>query len=108
MQLRRAPFIAVCLTLLLVGVNVRSVRAQAIHEGKLTGTVTSEDGAPLPGATRGDLEPRADRRQAIDHHVGEGNVRVPQPAAGQVPADRVATRFKTIVRENIDVTAASI
>ena len=37
--------------LLLVGVSVRPVRAQAILEGKVTGTVTSEDGVPLPGAT---------------------------------------------------------
>ena len=50
MRLGRAPLTAMCLSLLLVGVSVRSVRAQAILEGKVTGTVTSEDGVPLPGA----------------------------------------------------------
>ena len=51
MQSGKASATAVCLCLLLVGVSVGPVRAQAILEGKVTGTVTSEDGAPLPGAT---------------------------------------------------------
>ena len=51
MQLRRHSLAAMCFSLLVVGVGVRSAHAQAILEGKMTGTVTSEDGALLPGAT---------------------------------------------------------
>ena len=51
MRLRRLSLTALCFSLLVVGVGVRSVQAQAILEGKVTGTVTSEDGAPLPGAS---------------------------------------------------------
>ena len=50
MQLGRKPWTAICLSLLLVGVGVRSVRAQAILEGKVTGTVVTEDGVGLPDA----------------------------------------------------------
>src|SRR6476660_302019 len=41
----------VCISLFLAALCARAVHAQAIHEGKLTGTVTQEDGAVLPGAT---------------------------------------------------------
>ena len=50
MQLGRASWTAIGFSLLLVGVNVGSLRAQSILEGKATGTVKSEDGVPLPGA----------------------------------------------------------
>ena len=49
--------------------------------------------APSRG-DRGDIEPRAPRRQAIGHHVGEGDVRVPQPPPGQVPGDRDPRRLQ--------------
>ena len=40
-----------CVSLFLVGGWASAVHAQAIHEGKLTGTVASEDQAVIPGAT---------------------------------------------------------
>ena len=41
---------AICASMLVLGVGVRSGYAQALHEGKITGTVVSEDGVALPGA----------------------------------------------------------
>ncbi len=40
-----------CVSLFLVGGWASAVHAQAIHEGKLAGTVASEDQAVIPGAT---------------------------------------------------------
>ena len=40
-----------CISLLLLATCASPVFAQAIHEGKLTGTVASADAAVLPGAT---------------------------------------------------------
>ena len=108
MQLRRAPFTAVCLTLLLVGVNVRSVRAQAILEGKVTGTVTSEDGAPLPGATVEISSPAllAVKRSTTTSARGTYVFLNLPPGKYRLTATRDA--FKTVIQENIDVTAASV
>ena len=47
---KRMSFAAISLSLL-VGLAPRSVEAQAVHEGKVTGTVTSKDGVALPGAS---------------------------------------------------------
>jgi hypothetical protein len=51
MRLGRAPFPALWLTILVLGLDVQVGRAQAVHDGKITGTVMSEDGIALPGAT---------------------------------------------------------
>ena len=51
MQLGRASLTAICSSLFLVGGSAGSLRAQSIQEGKLTGTVVSEDRLALPGAT---------------------------------------------------------
>ena len=42
---------ATCLSFLLVGASAPSLSAQAIHEGKVTGTVAGEDQAVMPGVT---------------------------------------------------------
>ena len=108
MQLGRAPFTAVCLSLLLVGVSVRSVRAQAILEGKVTGTVTSEDGVPLPGATVEISSPAllAVKRSTTTSARGTYVFLNLPPGKYRVTATRDA--FKTVIQENIDVSAASV
>ena len=47
----RRSFAVLCCSLFLLGACATAARAQAIHEGKLTGTVTQEDLAVIPGAT---------------------------------------------------------
>jgi len=51
MQLGRVSLTAACFSLVLVGVSVRTGHAQSIQQGKITGTVVSEDKLSLPGAT---------------------------------------------------------
>jgi outer membrane receptor protein involved in Fe transport len=108
MQLGRTSWTAMCLSLLLVGVSVRSVRAQAITEGKMTGTVMSEDGVPLPGATVEISSPAllAGKRTATTSARGSFVFLNLPVGRYQITASRDA--FKTVVRENIDVSAATV
>jgi hypothetical protein len=107
MQLGKASWTLICLCLLLVGVSVSSVHAQAVTEGKITGTVTSEDGAPLPGANVELTSPALLGKRTATTTAGGTYVflNVP-PGKYQLTASRDA--FKTIIRENIAVTAAAV
>ena len=51
MQLGRKAWTATCVSLFLVGIYAAPAGAQAIHEGKVTGTVVTEDNVGLPDAT---------------------------------------------------------
>ena len=107
MQLGRASSTALCLSLLLVGVSVSPVRAQAILEGKLTGTVTSEDGVPLPGATVEISSPALlGTRTTTTSTRGTYVLLNLPPGKYRLTASRDA--FKTVVQENVDVSAASV
>ena len=107
MQLGKASSTAFCLSLLLVGVSVSPVRAQAILEGKLTGTVTSEDGVPLPGATVEISSPALlGTRSTTTSTRGTYVLLNLPPGKYRVTASRDA--FKTVVQENVDVSAASV
>jgi outer membrane receptor protein involved in Fe transport len=107
MQLGKAFWTVLCLCLLLVGVSVSSVHAQAVTEGKITGTVTSEDGQGLPGANVEITSPALLGKRTATTTAGGTYVflNVP-PGKYQVIASRDA--FKTIIRENIDVSAATV
>ena len=96
----------VCFSLFLTALCARSMHAQAIHEGKLTGTVTQEDGAVLPGATVDISSP-----QLLG---GKRLARSPLATARTCSSmcRRASTRsrlrsagFKTIVRDNVEVSA---
>ena len=71
-----------CVSLFLVGGWASAVHAQAIHEGKLAGTVASEDQAVIPGATVEISSPALMSGARCRHHDGERNVSVPEPASG--------------------------
>jgi len=98
---------ATCL-LLFVGVSVRSAHAQAVLEGKVTGTVMSEDGAALPGATVELSGPAllAGVRSTTTSSRGTYVFLNVPPGTYQVTASRDA--FKTVVRDKIDVSAAEV
>jgi hypothetical protein len=92
-----------CCSLFYLGVCATAARAQAIHEGKLTGTVTQEDKAVIPGAS---VEisspallggPRSATTSATGTYVF---LNVP---AGRYTVTTSLSGFKTIVRENIEV-----
>jgi hypothetical protein len=107
MQLGKTPWAAVGLSLLLVGVSVSSVRAQAVTEGKITGLVTSEDGASLPGATVGIEGPALLAKRTATTSARGVYVFLNVPVGRyQITVSRDA--FKTVVYQNVDVSAATV
>jgi len=107
MQLRRVFLTATCISILLVGVGVGSARAQAILDGKATGTVMSEDGVSLPGATVELSSPSLlGKRSTTTSASGTYVFLSLPPGIYTITASHDA--FKTIVRENINVSAASV
>jgi hypothetical protein len=107
MRLRGAPFVAVCVSLLLVGVS-GSVRAQAILEGKVTGTVTSEDGVPLPGATVEISSPALLAVKRTTTTSARGTYVFLNLPVGKYAVTASRDAFKTVTQENVEVSAASV
>jgi hypothetical protein len=98
---------ATCLAFLLVGVSVRSVRAQAVHEGKVTGTVMSEDGVPLPAAKVEISSPALLGTRSTMTSARGTYVFLNLPVGTySVTASRDA--FKTVVQEGVEVSPASV
>ncbi len=95
----------VCFSLFLTALCARSVHAQAIHEGKLTGTVTQEDGAVLPGATVDIAGPQllGGKRSAVTS--GDGTYLFLNVPKGVYVITTGLAGFKTIVRDNVEVSA---
>src|SRR5262249_24196380 len=93
---------------LLLGLSARSVEAQAVHEGKLTGTVTSKDGAALPGATVVMASPAllAGNRTTTTSEEGMDMFLNLPPGRYRVTASRDAV--KTVVQDNVDVLPAAV
>jgi len=91
----------VCFSLFLTPLCVRPVHAQAIHEGKLTGTVTQEDGAVLPGATVDISGPQllGGKRSAVTS--GDGTYLFLNVPKGVYVVTTGLAGFKTIVRDNV-------
>jgi len=107
MQLRRVSLTAMCVSVLFVGVGVGSVRAQAILDGKATGTVMSEDGVPLPGATVEISSPSLLGKRSTTTSARGTYVFLNLPGGTySISASRDA--FKTVVQENVVVSAASV
>ncbi len=93
-----------CLELFLVGVCPAFVQAQAIHEGKLTGTVASEDHAVLPGATVEISSPAliAGTRSATTSE--NGTYLFLNLPLGRYTVTTSLSGFKKVVRENIEIS----
>jgi Carboxypeptidase regulatory-like domain len=108
MQLRRLSLTAVCFSFLVVGVGVRSVHAQAILEGKMTGTVTSEDGAPLPGASVEISSPALLGAGRTTTTSARGSYVFLNLPVGTYRVAVTRDAFKSVARENVEVTAASV
>jgi hypothetical protein len=97
--------VVACCSLFYLAVCATAARAQAIHEGKLTGTVTQEDQAVIPGATVEISSPAllGGPRSATTSATGTYAFR--NLPAGRYKVTASLAGFKTIVRENIDVSA---
>lgn len=95
---------ATCLSLLFVGASAPPVRAQAIHEGKLTGTVAGEDQAVIPGATVEIVSPALMGPRSTVSSANGIYVFLNLPV-GRYTVTGSLSGFKTVVRENIEVSA---
>ncbi len=93
----------ICFLLLFAGLG-GTVRAQAIHEGKVTGTVASVDGAGIPGATVEISSPAlmGGRRSATTS--ARGTYVLLNLPPGRYTVGASMSGFKNIQRENIEVT----
>jgi hypothetical protein len=89
-------------------VSVRSVGAQAILEGKVTGTVKSEDGVPLPGAAVQISGPALLAGTRSTTTSARGTYVFLNLPVGKYSATASRDAFKTVVQENIEVSAASV
>jgi len=95
-------FLGICLGV--VSVNV--ARAQSILEGKITGTITDDKGEPLPGATVEATSPALmGTRSAVTS--AKGTFVLLSLPIGNYKLTASLTGFKTVVQENIGITAGS-
>ena len=108
MQLGRVSVTAICFSVLLVGVGVRSLRAQAILEGKATGTVMSDDGAPLPGATVEISSPSLLGGKRSTTTSARGTYVFLNLPGGTYSITASRDAFRTVVQENVVVSAAAV
>ena len=94
-----------CVSVLLAALAATPLHAQAIHEGKLTGSVVSDDRTAVPGATVEISSPSlmAGTRSAVTSAAGS-YVFLNLPA-GRYTVTASLGGFKTVVRENIAVGA---
>jgi outer membrane receptor protein involved in Fe transport len=107
MRFGRASCTTLCIGLLFAGASATSARAQAILDGKATGTVTSEDGAPLPGATVELTSPSLQGKRTATTSAKGTYVLLNLPVGKyRITVSRDA--FKTVVQENIEVSAAAV
>ena len=94
-----------CLSILLAVLCARPVLAQAIHEGKLTGHVSGEDGSTLPGTTVEVSSPQLLGGKRSTTTSADGAYLFLNLPAGRYEVTLSLAGFKTIVRQNIEVSA---
>jgi hypothetical protein len=105
MNIGRRLFVVACCSLFLLAVCATAVRAQAIHEGKITGTVTGEDQLVMPGATVEISSPAMLGGKKTAVTSGTGTYMFLNLPIGRYTVSASMSGFKTIVRENIEVSA---
>ena len=93
-----------CCTFLSLFLSATSLRAQAIHEGKLTGTVAGEDRAVIPGATVEISSPALMSGTRSTTTNENGTFQFLNLPVGRYTVTTSISGFKTVVRGNIDVS----
>ncbi|MGE5360149.1 MAG: TonB-dependent receptor [Bacteroidales bacterium] len=102
MQGRRL-FAVACSLLLYLGVCATAVHAQAIHEGKLTGTVRGEDKMVMPGVTVEVASAALMGRTRTTVTSGTGTYVFLNLPSGSYKVTAALSGFKTIAREDIQI-----
>jgi hypothetical protein len=103
---KRILFLIWLLVLLIAFVGVTRIQAQSILEGKITGTITDDKGEPLPGATVELTSPGLMVKRATSTSAKGTYVFLNLPI-GDYRLTASLSSFKTVVQENIAVTAGS-
>jgi len=107
MQLGRASSTAMCFALLL-GASGGFVQAQSIREGKITGTVVSEDKLSLPGATVEISSPALLTGSLSVTTSTKGSYVFLNVPPGRYKLTASSAGFKTVSRDGIDVAAGAV
>ncbi len=108
MQSGRASSTAISVCLLLVGFGAAAVHAQSIQEGKLTGTVASEDRLALPGAAIEISSPALITGTRSTTTSAKGTYVFLNVPPGKYKLTASSTGFKTVARDSIEVTAGGV
>ena len=101
---RKLLFVACFFAFIFSVVNVDVVRAQSILEGKITGTVSDDQGEPLPGATVELTGPALMGKRSVVTSAKGLYIFLSVPI-GNYKVTASMPNFKTVVEDNIDVTA---
>ena len=104
---KRVSFAAISLSFL-VGLAAPSVEAQAVHEGKVTGTVTSKDGVALPGATVVISSPALLAGDRTATTSDKGTYVFLNLPVGRYRVAASKDSFKTVVQDRVDVLPAAV
>ena len=105
-RIKRILFVSWFLVLLIAFVGVTRIQAQSILEGKITGTITDDEGEPLPGATAELTSPGLMGKRSAVTSV-KGTYFFLNLPIGKYKLAASMPNFKTVVEENIEVTAGS-
>jgi carboxypeptidase family protein len=108
MQLGKASWTAISCSLLLVGLSVRTGHAQSIQQGKITGTVVSEDRLALPGATVEISSPALMTGTRSTTSSSKGSYVFLNVPPGKYKLSASSSGFKTVSRDDIDVAAGAV
>ena len=103
---KRFLFMSWLLVFLMAFVGVTRIHAQSILDGKLTGTITDDKGEPLPGATVELTSPALMGKRAAATSAKGTYVFLNLPI-GDYKLTASLSSFKTVVQENLAVTAGS-
>jgi len=106
LRTKRFLFMSWLLALLMVFVGVTRIQAQSILDGKLAGTITDDKGEPLPGATVELTSPELMVKRATSASAKGTYIFLNLPI-GNYRLTASLSSFKTVVQENIAVTAGS-
>ncbi|MBP1636580.1 MAG: Outer rane receptor for ferrienterochelin and colicin, partial [Acidobacteria bacterium] len=101
----RKLFAVACCLLVYLLLGATSAGAQAIHDGKVTGTVMGEDQAVMPGATVEISSPALMGGVKSTTTTRTGTYLFLNLPIGRYTVTASLAGFKTIVRENIGVSA---
>ncbi len=93
-----------CCSVLWLGVCATGARAQAIHEGKLTGTVAGEDRLVMPGVTVEVSGPALIGGPRSATTSRSGTYVVLNLPIGRYTVNASLAGFKTVVRENVEIS----